>query len=83
VINNVPSGKQYTLDPKMTCDADLLDAALSLTAKGVYMRNLMLDERIDLMKRYQSNCTHVIVRADGQKVYGRLTGDVIESTNLS
>jgi len=81
--NEDPRGRQYTLDPNMEYD-DNLDMAISALSKGKpFLRNLLNDERIGLMKAHQSDYTHVIVWPDGRKVYGRLTGDVTEHTNLS
>jgi hypothetical protein len=83
IDNNDPNGRQYTLDPNMDYDDNLDMAILALSKGKPFLRNLLNDERIKLMKNHQSNYTHVIVRADGSKVYGRLTGDVIQHTNLS
>ena len=82
VKSNAESGRVLQLDPTLPYDP-VIDTAILSVAKETYMRNLLHDERIELMKKYQTNCTHVIVREDGQKVYGRLTGEVTEATNLS
>jgi hypothetical protein len=76
-------GQQYTLDPNMAYDDNLDTAILALSKGRPFFRNLLNDEKIRLMKNHQSDCTHVIVRADGSRFFGRLTGDVTQYTNLS
>jgi hypothetical protein len=83
IDNNDPNGRQYTLDPNMEYDDNLDMAILALSKGKPFLRNLLNDERIKLMENHQSDYTHVIVRADGSKVYGRLIGDVTQHTNLS
>lgn len=81
--NNSSSGKLCEIDPKMECDPEELDAALKFTLNSAYIRNLLIRERIAIMQNLQMDCTHVVVHENGEKFYGRLTGDVIKATNLS
>lgn len=87
VTNNLPSGNIFQIDPQIECDLTVMEALdqmlLSKAGGNCFMRNLLLDERIVMMKELQSDCTHVIVRDDGKRIYGRLTRDVTLATNLS
>lgn len=87
MTNNLPSGNIFQIDPQIECDLTVMEALdqmlLSKAGGKCFMRNLLLDERIVMMKELQSDCTHVIVRDDGKRIYGRVNGNAVQSTNLS